>query len=359
MGRRLRNRFIKKQPAKLGLPPGSLVFTGEARTEPVHLAVIDYDKEALEERALASPEEAFAFREKATVSWINIDGVHEVETIQMIGESYDIHPLVLEDIVHTGQRPKVEEYDDHLYVVVKMLYYNEAERQVSVEQVSLIIGQTYVLSFQEKPGDVFEPVRERLRSAKGRIRQRGADYLAYSLLDVIIDHYFIVLEGISGQIEELEAEILDAPRPETNHALGALRRELILLRRAVWPVREHLSSLERLDTRLIQSKTKPFLRDTYDHAIQVIDIVESLRDMIGVLRDSYQAIQGNRMNEIMKVLTIIATIFIPLTFIAGIYGMNFDRMPELHAPYGYPIVMLVMVIIGLGLGVFFKWKKWF
>jgi magnesium transporter len=359
MARKLQNQLVHKRRRTLGLPPGSLVFTGEDRVDTARITAVDFDADNLTEHTLETAEETFPFRDIPGISWINVDGVHDVEVIRKIGEHYGVHPLVLEDIVHTEQRPKVEEYEDHLYVVVRMLYYDEKERLLKSEQVSLIVGKQYVLSFQETPGDVFEPVRERLRVGKGRLRKRGADYLTYALLDVIIDHYFLVLEIISVQIEDLEAEVLDDPQHETQQGLSALRRELILLRKAVWPVRELISNLERLDSRLIRSETKPFLRDAYDHTVQVIDIVESLRDMIGVLRDSYQAILGNRMNEIMKVLTIIATIFIPLTFIAGIYGMNFDNMPELHARYGYPIALLVMLVIGLGLGLFFKRKDWF
>lgn len=359
MTRFIRNRLFKKRSHKVGLSPGSLVFTGDAKTDSIRLAVIDYDPDHYEERTLAAIEEAFPFRDQATTSWIDLDGVHNVEVVRQIGEHYGIHPLVMEDIVSTGQRTKAEAYDDHLYLVVKMIYYDDVARQLTVEQVSLVVGPTFVISFQERPGDVFELVRERLRQGTGRLRRRGPDYLAYALLDVIVDHYFVALETISDQIEDLEADILEDPGPKTQQAMSVLRRELILLRKAVWPVRELLSTLERSDSNLIKEETKPFLRDAYDHAVQVIDIVESLRDMVGVLRDSYQAILGNRMNEIMKVLTIIATIFIPLTFIAGIYGMNFDHMPELHMRFGYPIALAAMFAVGIALALYFKWKRWF
>jgi len=352
-------RFIHRRSHKTGLPPGSLVFTGEKQAEQIQITVIDYSVDHLEEKVLTTAREAFTFRDTATVSWIDIDSVHDVEAIQQIGEHFAIHPLVQEDIVNTSQRPKVEEYEGALYIVIKMLYYDEHHRRLEAEQVSLIMGHTYVLSFQEQAGDVFGPVRERLRSGRGRLRQCGTDYLAYALLDVIVDNYFLVLETMSEDIEELEVEVAGNPGQETQRAIGNLHRQLVVLRKAVWPVRELISSLERSESALITADIKPFLRDTYDHAVQVLDVTESLREMVAVLRDAYYAALSHRMNEIMKVLTIIATIFIPLTFIAGVYGMNFDYMPELHMRYGYPVSLLMMLGIGMLLVGYFKWKKWF
>jgi magnesium transporter len=352
---RLTNKTRQK---KLGLAPGSLVFTGDAKTEPTKMSVLDYDVNEFQEYELDKPEGAFPFKDSPSISWLNVDSVHDVDIITRIGDHFEIHPLVLEDILHTSQRPKVEEFDGYLYIVLRMLYYDEKGIDLRSEQVSLIVGPTYVISFQENTGDVFDPVRNRIRSAVGRIRKKGSDYLAYALLDVIIDHYFSVLETMSYQTEELDATIMLDPSPSAMHRIGTLRRELILLRKAVWPVREMLGQLEKSESKFINKDIRPFLRDAYDHTIQAIDIVESLRDMISVLRDSYQSVLSNRMNEIMKVLTIISTIFIPITFIAGVYGMNFENMPELHSAMGYPIALVAMFLIGLSLAGYFRWKKW-
>jgi magnesium transporter len=355
---RITGRILKKRSHKTGMAPGSLVYSGEAKEEAAKITLIDYDVQRLEEKIVDSVEDIFPHRDTETVSWINIDGVHDVHMIEKLGDHFGIHPLVLEDIVHTSQRPKLEDFDDYLFLVFRMLYYDEEKRELQSEQVSVVLGPTYVISFQELEGDVLHPVRDRIRNAVGRIRKKGPDYLAYALIDVVIDHYFIVLETMSTQTEELESQLLEDPGRELMHEIAMLRRELILLRKAVWPVRDLLSDMGKSESKLVRKDTRPFVRDAYDHTIQVIEIVESLRDLISVLRDSYQSIIGNRMNEIMKVLTIIATIFIPLTFIAGIYGMNFDNMPELHWQDGYFYALGAMGVIGLGLALYFWWKKW-
>ncbi len=351
-------RYLTKRRKKHGLPPGSLVFMGEEKAHPVGIHVFDYDDERFGEFTPKTLAEVFPLRDAPTVSWINIDGVHDVDVVRQLGEHFGIHPLVLEDIVSTGQRPKMEEYDDYLYLVVKMHTYDEKTRQLQAEQLSLLVGPTWVLSFQENPGDVFDPVRERLRGGKGRLRKRGADYLSYALLDVIVDHYFLILEAFSEMIEDLEERVLDGPIERIHHRINDLRRELILLRRTVWPVREMLSVLDRTESKLLQPETRPYFRDIYDHAVQVLDIVESLRDVLGGLMDLYMSSLSNRMNEIMKFLTIIGTIFIPLTFIAGIYGMNFDFMPELHYRLAYPLVWVLMVFIAVGLVFYFRRRHW-
>jgi magnesium transporter len=348
--------FLRKK--HVGLPPGSVVFIGEEKTEPVRFSVIDYTDDALEETTLRDVGAVLPYRDSPTSTWINVSGVHDENTIRAIGEHFGLHPLIQEDIAHTGQRPKLETYDDHIYVVSKMLYHNDGDRHIRAEQVSFVLGGNYLLSFQEDPGDVFDPVRRRLREGRGRIRARGTDYLTYALLDVIVDHYFVVLEELGGRTEELEDEVLDDPQPETQERINDLRRDLIFMRRMTWPVRELLSQLERLDSPLWSEDTRPFVRDTYDHAVQVLDLVESLRDVTGGLTDLYMTSLSNRMNEIMKVLTIIGTIFIPLTFIAGIYGMNFEYMPELTVWYGYPAAVAVMAIIAGGLLLYFRRKKW-
>jgi magnesium transporter len=291
--------------------------------------------------------------------WINVDGLHEVEVLGTLGERFGLHPLVIEDILNTAQRPKLEDHGEYLFVVVKSLYHGAGpDGDPEIEQISLVLGPTYVLSFQEREGDEFEPVRDRIRTEKGRVRQAGADYLAYTLVDLIVDQYFAVLERFGDQIESLEEELILAPTPETAHAIHHLKREMALLRKSTWPLREVIGALERSESPLIRESTKPYLRDVYDHTIQVIDTVETFRDILSGMLDIYLSSVSNRMNEIMKVLTIISTLFIPLTFIAGVYGMNFEHMPELSWPWAYPAVWLVMLVIAALMVVYFYRKKW-
>ncbi|UCE26648.1 MAG: magnesium/cobalt transporter CorA [Candidatus Coatesbacteria bacterium] len=350
--------LIGKSVEKAGRPPGTLIHVGEQKIDRARVTVIDYDESSVNEYELGDIEECFPFRDTATVTWINVDGVHDIEVIQKLGDCYGIHPLVLEDVVNTNQRPKLEEFDDYVFLVLKMLLLNEEERRPEFEQVSIILGPNFVVSFQEREGDVFESVRERIRSGKGRIRRGGADYLAYALLDSIVDGYFVVLETFGEYIEALEEELLTDPERKTLQRLNDMKREVIFLRKSVWPLREVISALQREESALVEDTTRVYLRDVYDHTIQVIDTVETFRDMLTGMLDVYLSGVSNRMNEVMKVLTIIATIFIPLTFIAGVYGMNFTFMPELGWHWGYPITLLVMVVIGILMVVFFKRKKW-
>jgi len=350
--------MLKKASRKAGLSPGTLIHVGERKAERIKISLIDYNENSFEERELKDIEECFSYREKPGITWINIDGLHEVNIIEKIGEEFNLHPLIREDIVHTDQRPKVEDFDDYLFIISKMLYLGEGEDSINTEQFSLILGPNYVITFQEREGDVFENVRERLRKQKGRIRKMGPDYLAYALMDAIVDYYFIVLERVGEWIELLEEGLAKDPGPHTLQDIHHLKRELILLRKSVWPLREVIGSLEREELDLIQERTTVFLRDVYDHTIQVIDSIETYRDMASGMMDLYMSAVSNRMNEVMKVLTIIATIFIPLTFIAGIYGMNFEFMPELKWHWGYPIVWAVMIAIGIVMVLFFKKRKW-
>jgi len=343
---------------KVGLPPGTLVHIGERRTEKAEITVIDYDEKNFQEKEAVKVEEYFPFKDKPTVTWININGLQEVGIIEKIGVHFGIHPLVLEDILHTGQRPKAEDLGDYLFIILRMLYHDEREDGMVGEQVSLLLGPNYVISFQEREGDVFNPIRERIRNAKGRIRKAGADYLAYALLDAIVDHYFVILEKLGEKIESLEEELVTNPRPETLQAIHTLKRDLIFLRRSVWPLREVISGLEREESPLITEPTGIYLRDVYDHTIQVMDTIETYRDMVSGMLDIYLSSLSNRMNEVMKVLTMIATIFIPLTFIAGIYGMNFKFMPELEWHWGYPMALIVMLLIVGSMFIYFRRKKW-
>jgi magnesium transporter len=280
-----------------------------------------------------------------------------VDILERIGKHFGLHPLILEDILHTDQRPKMEDSENYLFIVTKMLSYDE-ENHLNVQQFSLVLGQNYIITFQERVGDVFEPVRERLRKGKGRIRKMPPDYLAYALIDAVVDHYFIVLERIAERVEEIEEELIRNPTPETLKTIHHLKRELIFLRKSVWPLRELIGALERGESSLVHEKTTIFLRDLYDHTIQVIDTVETLRDMVSGMLDVFLSSVSNRMNEVMKVLTIIATIFIPLTFIAGIYGMNFKFMPELEWHWGYPLVWSIMIVVGVVMLFYFKRRKW-
>jgi len=352
------NRRIKRHSRKAGLPPGTLVHIGEKKTEHVRITLIDYNEENVQEGVVEKVEECFPFKEMPTVTWINIDGLHSIETIEKIGKHFELHPLILEDILNTGQRPKCEDYEKCLFMVLKMLRYNDEDNSVRSEQVSLVLGQNFVISFQEAVGDVFEQVRDRIRNAKGRIRKMAADYLAYTLIDSIVDNYFLILERIGEQIESMEEELIAKPSDKTVRMIHSLKRELIFLRKSVWPLRELINSLQKTESSLITDSTEPYLRDVYDHTIQVIDTIESFRDMVSGMLDIYLSSISNQMNAVMKVLTIIATIFIPLTFIAGIYGMNFKYMPELEWRWGYGLVLLVMIAIAVIMLIYFRRKKW-
>jgi magnesium transporter len=341
---------------KAGLPPGTLVADGVKDAAPVKITVIDYDGESYEESVVEAGTDCRLFREKPPVTWVNVNGVHCVEVLEELGECFGIHSLVLEDIANTEQRPKTEDFGDYLFVVLKMLDYEGDE--VGTEQVSLILGPNYVLSFQEREGDVFDVVRERIRNAKGRIRKTGPDYLAYALLDAVVDNYFVILEQIGEKVGLLEDELAENPKPETLQNVHELKREMIILRKSVWPLREVVNGLIRDDSKLVRESTGVFLKDVYDHTIQVIDAVETYRDVLSGMLDLYLSTVSNRMNEVMKVLTIIATIFIPLTFVAGVYGMNFKFMPELGWHWSYPLVWLVMVTVAVLMVLFFRRKRW-
>jgi magnesium transporter len=352
-------RFIKRVSKKIGLSPGTLVHIGKKRTEKVKIKLIDYDETQFQEKELKTIEECFPFKDLSTVTWVNIDGLHDIKIMEKIGEHFGLHPLVMEDIVNTEQRPKMDDFDDYIFVVLKMLYCDENEDEIRAEQISIVVGSNFVLSFQEKAGDIFNPLRERIRNGKGRVRKMGPDYLAYCLLDAIVDNYFVVLEKLGEQIEGMEEELVKNPTPETLQRIHNLKREMIFLRKSVWPLREVISRLERSESSLIKEAIGIYLRDVYDHTIQVIDTIETYRDMLSGMLDIYLSSISNRMNQVMKVLTIIATIFIPLTFVAGIYGMNFEYMPELKWHWFYPKAFwLVMIGIAGVMLVYFRRKRW-
>ncbi len=352
-------RLVRRQRKKPGLPPGTIVHTGEQKVEVVRISAFDFAGEKCTEiKDVEDITSVLDLRDSPTVTWVNIDGLHDTDLIEKIGLHYGFHPLVLEDVVHVGQRPKLEEYDDYLYLVLYQLEWRGEDAMVTEEQVSMIIGPNYVFSFQERPGDDFETVRERLRQSRGKARHRGADYLAYQLIDATVDNYFTILDRIGQVTEQVELEVLGSPTPQTMHRLHQIKRELLVVRRAIWPLRDVLAGLMRTESELVTEGTRVYLRDVHDHAVRVVDMVETLRDVVGGMIEIYLAQVTIRTNEVMKVLTMMASVFIPLTFIVGVYGMNFDFMPELNVWWGYPAVWAVMIAATAGILIWFRRQRW-
>ena len=331
---------------------------GEKKVEEIRITIIDYDENHYAEKEVKSIEECFSYKDTPSISWINIDGVHQVDIIEKLGAHFVLHPLLQEDVVNTHQRPKFDEFEDHLFIVLRMFFLNEEENELQGEQISLIVGATFVISFQERQGDVFDQVRERLRNGKGRIRKKGSDYLAYSLIDAIVDSYYSILEGLGENIESLQEQMVSEPKQEDLQIIQHIKRDMLYFRKSVWPLREVISGLARSESTLIKEDVLVYVRDVYDHVIQAIDTIESYRDMLAAMLEIYLSSVGNRMNQVMKVLTIIATIFIPMTFLAGIYGMNFKYMPELEWRYAYLVFWLVVVTVFIIMIALFKKKKW-
>lgn len=349
-------KLVQKRSKKTGLPPGTLVHIGEHKSEKVTITTFRYTGTSCEEQQLVQPDR-LAPPPDESVMWINVGGVHKVEVVEVLGKQFSLHPLLLEDVANTDQRPKLDDYETYIFLVMKMLSLTNRQ-EIAVEQVSLVLGRNYVLSFQENGTDVFQPVRERLRGGKGRMRQSGADYLLYALVDAIVDQYFAVLELLGEKIEALQHVVVADPQPETLKAIHALKRQLLFLRRAVWPLRDVMNNLSRSDCPFLQQSTKVFFRDVYDHVVQIVDTIETLREMVSASLDIYLSSVSYRLNAVMRVLTVITTIFMPLSFIASIYGMNFEYMPELKLQWGYPVVLAVMVVVGVGMLVLFKNKRW-
>jgi magnesium transporter len=351
-------RLIKQRSKKAGLSPGTLVHIGEKRAEKTRIRIIEYDEKNFQEREVTGIEECFPLKDAPNLTWINIDGIHQAEIIETLGKHFGLHPLLQEDILNTDQRPKVEDHDDHLFIVLKMLHYDDKKQEVIIEQVSIILGSQFAISLHEGDGDIFSLIQARIRNKIGRHRKMGADYLAYTLVDAIVDQYFIVLEKLGERIELIEEALVTNPTQETIKEIHTLKRELIFLRKSVWPLREVVNTLEREEPPLIHASVAPYLRDVYDHTIQVIDTIETFRDMVSGMLDIYLSSVSNKMNEVMKVLTVIATIFIPLTFIVGVYGMNFKYMPELEWSWGYFVIWGFMIVVALGMLTYFWKKKW-
>jgi len=360
----LRNRY--SQAGKAGLPPGTAIHIGEVKTDLVRIGIIDYNQERVESRQVEDARECLLPAARPdTVTWINVDGLHQVDVLEKVGECFQLHPLTVEDILNTNQRPKLDIYDDYIYLVVRMPRLDREQGEIGFEQVSFIVYGTQLITFQERAGDTFDPVRNRIVNGVGRIRKMGTDYLLYALVDSVVDNYFVQLESIGEEIENLEVELVENPGPATMRKINYLKRQMVMMRKSVWPLREVISGLQREDVPFIGESIRFFLKDLYDHTIQVIDTVETFRDMISGMLDIYLSSISNRMNEIMKVLTIFAALFIPLTFIAGLYGMNFNpaaspyNMPELNWYFGYPLALGLMVLVAGGMLYLFKRKGWF
>lgn len=343
---------------RIGLSPGTLLHIGERRLETARLGLISYTTQQLEQRDNLTPGECLEACREPGLHWVDLLGIHDIPLVEQLGRGFGLNSLALEDLLNTEHRPKVENFDDSLLIILKILDFDAKSRRLTTEQVSIVLGTGAVLSLQEQPGDVFDGVRERLRSPKGRHRQRGADYLAYSLIDSVVDSYFPVLEQLGELLTDIEEELADRPQRPTLQRIHALKRDLMTVRKAVWPLREVVSGLEREGSELIDERTLPFLRDLYEHLVQIIDTVEIYRDSVSGLLDLYLSSVSQRTNEIMKVLTVMATIFIPLTFLVGVYGMNFQYMPELQWQWGYPALWLVMITCAVGMLIAFRMKKW-
>jgi magnesium transporter len=351
-------KLVKSRSRTIGMPPGTLVHIGEKKRETTIMTLIDYGEEAFEQRQIDISGLKELRSLETGIRWLNVEGLNEVEVLEAIGKIFNLHPLILEDILNTDQRPKIDVNDDYIYISAKMLFYDKEAGEFDIDQVSFILGKNYVISVSEKDTDVFEPVIKRLQQGMSRFRKLGADYLAYSLLDVIVDNYFAVLEGFGEKVEFVEDEMVVRTSRQTLRTIHKLKRQILFLHKSVWPLREVLSFLERGESLLVQETTEIYIRDLYDHIVQVMDTTETLRDILSSMLDVYLSSSSNRMNEIMKVLTIISTVFMPLSFIVGVYGMNIRNMPELNWPWMYPVLWLIMICISISMLIYFKRKKW-
>jgi magnesium transporter len=352
-------RLFRRQGPPAGSPPGTLVYNREKRTDAVSIRIMDYSPGECHMRTPARIEDTFALRDSESVSWIDIEGLHDTELLAQFGEHFGLHPLVLEDILNTHQRPKLEEYDDYFYIVARMLIAGKTpDDPFHSEQVSFILGKRFLTTFQEIPGDVFDPVRQRVEQGRGKSRRLGPDYLLYSLLDAIVDNYFVLLQSIADRIEAVEQAIAVKPTPHDLDRVHRLRRELVYVRRNVWPLRDVVSSLDRSGSPLVSEETRVYLRDLHDHVMQVIEAVENFHDVLTSMQDLYLSTISNRTNEIIRVLTIISTIFVPLTFLAGVYGMNFHYFPELTWRWSYLGFWVVSIVVVISLLAFLRRRGW-
>ena len=353
------NKYIQKRSGKAGLPPGTLVHIGAKPDTPARVSLVNYNETAFDSRDITDVKECLVIKEGAPVHWLNVTGISDIVLVEKLGNCLGLHPLMLEDIVNTDQRPKVEGYNGQLFIIIKALGYDDVAGSVKTEQVSIVLGSNFVISFLEKENPAVEAVLERLKQSKGRIRKAGADYLAYCLIDSIVDNYFYLLEKTGERIESLEDRLIKEPTTKLLASINDLKREMVILRRAVWPLREVINGLQRDGEELIKHETGLHLRDVYDHTVQVIDTVETFRDMLSGMIEIYHSSVSNKLNVVMKVLTVISTIFIPLTFIVGIYGMNFKFMPELDWKFGYLFVWVIMITAAAVMVSVFKKRGWF
>jgi magnesium transporter len=358
-GRKSEKKVLRSRLESIGQPSGSLIHIGERMVEKTEITVFGYDEGQAVTLKVGSAAECLALKERFRALWINVDGLHDTGVIESFGTLFGIDPLTLEDIVHTGQRPKVEDFERYLYLTLQMLEFSGESGEVGQEQLSVVLGPGYVITFQEEPGDMFDPVRQRILSAGSKLRKHQADFLAYTLVDAVVDHYFSILEAIENRIDTLDADLMATFSQETFGAVNALKRELIMFRKAVWPLREVIGSIARDDFAVVGDMVEHYFRDIYDHIILVIDTVEVFREIVTSMHETWLAGVNNRMNEIMKFLTMIATIFMPLSFIAGVYGMNFRYMPELEVSWGYFAVLGLMAVIVVGFMVYYRSRKWY
>jgi magnesium transporter len=343
---------------KAGLPPGSLVHVGKVHQHAHKISVVNYNKSTLKKHTVNSIDELLDYKLTDTITWVIIDGLKDVSIIEAIGLHFDIHPLVLEDILNTHQRPKFEEFNDYLYIVIKAISMGNRSLKVKYEQISLLVLQNFVFTFIEKPDTLFHPILNRLDNDKSQVRNLGTDYLAYLIMDTVVDEYFSLQDAFDDLIEGVEDKLLSNPTSETLATIQKIKRELIFFRRSVSPLRELLAAIHRSESPLLNEKTKRYFGDVYDHAIRIIEAIESYRDLIAGMLDIYLSSVSNKMNETMKVLTVFASIFIPLTFVAGVYGMNFEYMPELKWRWGYPAIWVFFISVSVILLRFFRKNKW-
>ena len=351
-------RFLQNKDASIGRAPGEVVFIGEQKVQESTIEIIDYDNDTLSEKMITDVNEVIPYIKTGTVTWININGLHDTDLIRNTGSKFGLHALVMDDIVNTGQRPKMKDHDDYIFFSLKMMNFDEDDGEVKSEQLSIIMGRNFLLTFQERPGDVFQPVRERIRKHRGRIRKAGIDYLAYTLLDTICDNYMYLIERLGERIEDIEDQILDNPTEDILTLINNYKREMNYLRKSINPFREFTLQFSRLDSDLIREETSHFLKNLLELASQAVEVIDTYRDMLSDHLNIYNTVIGNRLNEIMKLLTIFSAIFIPLTFIAGIYGTNFDNVPELHFRYSYFIMWGVFLLVAVSMLRLFKRKRW-
>ena len=348
----------KKRKEGVGLPPGTLIYTGDKIKEKTKIKVTDYNEEFYEFQEFEEIQKDLTAIKKGVTRWIDIHGLAEVNVIEEIGRQFNLHPLVLEDILSTNQLPKLEDYGKYIFIIMRKLIWNDEENEFDFEQTSLILGENYVISLQERDTNLFDPIYERIRVPKGRVRSMKSDYLYYVLIDIIVDNYFIVLEKLGEDIENVEDILVKNPDPVTLQLIYGLKKSTIELRKSIWPIREVINKLQREQSSLLGDELQIYLRDIYDHIFRISDLLENNREIVFGMLDMYLSSVSNRMNDIMKVLTIISTIFIPLSFLAGFYGMNFKDMPEFSQPSAYPILIIVMILIAIVMLYYFRRKRW-